>query len=208
MPPEQTLVPVLMPGRYVYEVRRGHDLVAIEDEAFVEDMIRGVRRSPDALNRHEVEARLDPGGFIRTVTVRYNRGPFARNATYEASDDVIRGHLSAGAGRETVSAKLGRMREVDADLLLCKALIIAHVRGRGQARWIGRVATVDPNTLIVASYKQSYRQRDDIGRSWIFEPRMGDAEEIQIDQAGRIVHRRSRDGTETLLTSFAPEPAA
>ncbi len=208
MLPDEAAAPALVPGEYRYEIRRGHDALSMEEETFVAGVIRGVRRTPDGINRHEVEARLDPSGFIKTVAVRYSRGPFARNASYEADDDVIRGYLSAAGGRETVTAKLGRLREVDADLMLCKALIISHVRGRGQARWIGRVATVDPNTLIVASHKQTYRRCDESGRLWTFEPRMGDAEEIQIDEAGRIVRRRARDGTETVLMSFVPEPAA
>jgi len=207
MRPEESSAPGLARGEYRYETLRGHHTLSIEEDTFAAGVIRGVRRSADGLNRHEVEAHLDQQGLIKSVTVRYSRGPFARNAIYEAADDVIRGHLNAAGGRETVVAKLGRMREVDADLMLCKALIISHVRGRGQERWIGRVATVDPNTLMIASYKQTYRRRDESGRLWTFEPRMGDAEEIQIDEAGRIVRRRARDGTETALVSFVAQPA-
>jgi hypothetical protein len=136
--------------------------------------------------------------------VRYSRGPFKRSASYEAAGDLIRGHLIAAGGREEVSCKLGRMREVDADLMLCKALIIAHVRARGQTRWIGRVATIDPNTLVAASPKQTYRRRDEAGRLWIYEPRMGDAEEFELDETGRVTRRRVPDGTETALVSFIP----
>jgi hypothetical protein len=207
MRPEKPSALGLTPGEYRYEISRGHHTLSIEEDMFAAGVIRGVRRTVDGLNRHEVEAHLDQQGLIKTVTVRYSRGPFARNASYEAADDVIRGHVSAVGGRETVVAKLGRMREVDADLMLCKALIISHVRDRGQERWIGRVATVDTNTLIVASYKQTYRRRDEDGRLWTFEPRMGDAEEIQLDEAGRIVRRRARDGTETALVSFVPQSA-
>jgi hypothetical protein len=166
-----------------------------------------VRRTPDGLNRHEVEARLDAGGFIVAVAVRYSRGPFKRSASYEAAGDLIRGHLIAAGGREEVSSKLGRMHEVDADLMLCKALIIAHVRARGQARWIGRVATIDPSTLVAASPKQTYRRRDEAGRLWVFEPRMGDAEEFELDQAGRIIRRRARDAAETTLVRFVAADA-
>jgi hypothetical protein len=189
-------------GEYRYELRRGGELIAIEEETFAAGFIRGVRRTPDGLNRHEVEARLDDGGFIAAVAVRYSRGPFKRNASYEAAGDLIRGHLIAAGGREEVTSKLGRMREVDADLMLFKALIIAHVRARGQARWIGRVAMIDPNTLVAASPKQTYRRRDDAGLLWTFEPRMGDAEEFELDGAGRIVRRRARDAAETTLVSF------
>jgi hypothetical protein len=207
-PEEASAAPRLPPaGEYRYEVRRGRELVAIEEETLAAGRLHGARRTPDGLNRHEVEARLDANGLINAVVVRYRRGPFSRSASYETADDLIRGQLSAVGGRETVSAKLGRMREVDADLLLCKALIIAHVRARGQARWIGRVATVDPNTLMVGSYKQTYRRRDEHGRVWIFEPRMGDTDEIEIDAAGRITRRRARDGIETVLVGFTPERA-
>lgn len=189
-------------GEYRYELRRGGDLIAIEEETLRAGFIRGMRRTADGLNRHEVEARLDASGFIVAVAVRYSRGPFKRSASYEASGDLIRGHLIAAGGREEVISKLGRMHEVDADLMLCKALIIAHVRARGQVRWIGRVAMIDPNTLVAASPKQTYRRRDDAGRLWIFEPRMGDAEEFELDEAGRVVRRSARDAAETTLVSF------
>ena len=194
-------------GEYRYELRRGGELIALEEETLGAEFICGGRRTPDGLNRHEVEARLDPNGFIVAAAVRYSRGPFKRSASYEASGDLIRGHLMAAGGREEVSSKLGRMHEVDADLILCKALIIAHVRARGQARWIGRVATIDPITLVASSPKQTYRRRDETGLLWIFEPRMGDAEEIEIDAAGRVIRRRARDTIETTLVSFAAAAA-
>jgi hypothetical protein len=189
-------------GEYRYELRRDGELFAIEEETLTDGLIRGARRTVDGLNRHEVEARLDADGFIVAVAVRYSRGPFRRSASYEAAGDLIRGYLIAAGGREEVSSKLGRMHEVDADLILCKALIIAHVRAREQARWIGRVALIDPNTLVVSSPKQTYRRRDETGRTWIFEPRMGDAEEFDLDEAGRILRRRARDAAETTLVGF------
>jgi len=189
-------------GEYRYEVRRGNELAAVEEGSLSASSLRGVRYTRDGLNRHEVEARLDAKGFIVAVTVRYTRGPFKRSASYEAIGDLVRGHLMAAGGREEVSSKLGRMREVDADLVLCKALIIAHVRQREQARWIGRVATIDPATLLVTSPKQTYRRADEAGRLWIFEPRMGDQEEIEIDAGGGVVRRRARDGVETTLAAF------
>jgi hypothetical protein len=37
---------------------------------------------------------------------------------------------------------------------------------------------------------------------------MGDSEEIEIDDTGRVLRRRSRDGTETRLSAFiAPDEA-
>jgi len=209
MASEQTIVAAaaLPAGEYRYELRRGGELIAIEEETVAPWFLRGVRHTPGGLNRHEVEARLDAGGFIAAVAVRYSRGPFKRSASYEAAGDLIRGHIIAAGGREEVSSKLGRMREVDADLMLCKALIIAHVRARGQTRWIGRVAMIDPNTLVAASPKQTYRRRDEAGRLWTFEPRMGDAEEFELDEAGRVVLRRARDAAETTLVSFVGSTA-
>ena len=194
-------------GEYRYEIRRGDELAAIEEETLGAGFVRGLRRTLDGRNRHEVEARLDGDGSIAAVAVRYSRGPFKRSASYEAASDLIRGHLIAAGGREEISSKLGRMREVDADLILCKALILAHVRARGQTRWIGRVATIDPNTLVVSSPKQTFYRRDEAERLWIFEPRMGDVEEFELDEAGRVVRRRARDGAVTTLVSFAAAAA-
>ena len=47
-------------GEYRYELRRGGELVAIEEETLGPEVIRGVRRTPDGLNRHEVEGALMP----------------------------------------------------------------------------------------------------------------------------------------------------
>ena len=202
--PSDAAAPAVPYGDYHYELRRAGAPAAIEEGSLSASSLRGVRRTNDGLNRHEVEARLDANGFILALTVRYSRGPFKRSASYEAAGDLIRGHLIAAGGREEVGAKLGRMREIDADLVLCKALIIAHVRRREQTRWIGRVATIDPATLLVTSPKQTYRRADSAGRLWIFEPRMGDQEEIEIDAAGRVVRRRARDGVEMTLAAFEP----
>ena len=57
---------------------------------------------------------------------------------------------------------------------------------------------------MAASPKQTYRRRDEAGRLWIYEPRMGDAEEFELDETGRVVRRRARDGVETALVSFIP----
>jgi hypothetical protein len=194
-------------GRYRYEIRRDGGLIGVEEASFAEQGLRGSRRSSDGLNRYEVESRLD-SGLIAAASVRYERGPFKRSASYEASGDLLRGYLIAAGGREEAGSKLGRMREVDCDLILCKALIVAHVRMRGQTLWIGRVATIDPNTLLVSSPKQTYRRAGDSARLWIFEPRMGDTEQIEIDDAGRVICRRSRDGTEMTLIDFIPSRQA
>jgi hypothetical protein len=69
-------------GEYRYELRRGGELIAIEEETLAGGFIRGVRRTPDGLNRHEAEARLDAGGFIVAVAVRYSRGPSDPRPSY------------------------------------------------------------------------------------------------------------------------------
>jgi hypothetical protein len=188
-------------GEYRYEIRRGGQVVAIEEERFDGSRIVGVRSTPDGSNRHEVEAELGPDGTVQRVNVRYARGPFTRNATYEAAEDFLRGIVSAVAGRNAITAKLGRYREVDADLVVFRALTIAHVRGRGHARWTGRVATIDPATLVAASHKQSARAADATLLKWIYEPRMGDSEEIELDADGRILRRRDNRGTEAVLVA-------
>ncbi|HYB92170.1 MAG TPA: hypothetical protein VEC38_14130 [Candidatus Binataceae bacterium] len=192
---------ILAQGEYRYEIRRAGDLIAIEEERVEPRKLSGVRRSPDGANRHEVRADLDDEERVLKVTVRYERGPFARMATYEASGEFLRGRVSALAGSNDVTVKLGRFREIDADLVLFRALTIGHIRARGEERWTGRVATIDPNTLVATLQKQSCRRRDGAGRLWVYEPRMGDVEEIEIDADGRIVRRRDSRGTETVLIS-------
>jgi len=194
---------ILAQGDYRYEIRRSGELLAIEEERVDGRKLSGIRRSPDGANRHEVEAELDDEDRIWKVAVRYARGPFTRTASYEAVGEFLRGSVSALAGSNDVAAKLGRFREVDADLVLFRALTIAHVWARGQARWTGRVAAIDPNTLVAASQKQSCRRRDGEGRLWEYELRMGDSEEIEIDAAGRIVRRRDSRATDTVLISAA-----
>ena len=186
-------------GEYRYEIRRGGQLVATDEERFDGARISGVRSTRDGSNRHEVEAELAADGTVRRVSVRYARGPFTRNATYETAEDFLRGIVSAVAGRNAITAKLGRFREVDADLVLFRALTIAHLRARGHTRWTGRVAMIDPATLVAASHKQSARAADASLLKWIYEPRMGDSEEIELDAEGRILRRRDNRGTETIL---------
>jgi len=90
---------------------------------------------------------------------------------------------------------------VDADMVIFRALTIAHIRERGQTRWTGRVAAIDPNTLVAATSKQSCRQRGNDPHVWIYEPRMGDSEEIEIDDSGLVIRRRDSRGIETVLVS-------
>jgi hypothetical protein len=177
-------------GEYRYEIRRGGEIVAYEEERLERGHLTGVRRSRDGTNRHEVEADLDADGLVRRIVVRYARGPFTRSATYEAAEDFLRGNVGAVAGRQAVTAKLGRFREVDGGLVLFRALILAHIRARRQRHWTGRVAMIDPSSLVAVSQKHSARQRDPAGRIWVYEPGMGDSEEIEIDTDGRIVRGR------------------
>ena len=188
-------------GDFRYEIRRAGVLIAVETESLAWGMVRGTRRPASGSNVYEVEAELDEAGLVRRVAVGYSRGPFTRNAAYESADSFLRGYISAGGSRNDLSTKLGRYGEVDADLVIFRALTIAHTRERGQTRWTGRIAAIDANTLVAATSKQSCRQRGNDPHLWIYEPRMGDAEEIEIDDSGIVLRRRDSRGVETVLVS-------
>jgi hypothetical protein len=188
-------------GDFRYEILRAGELIAVETESLAWGMIRGTRRPASGSNVYQVEAELDEAGLVRRVAVSYNRGPFTRNASYESIDSFLRGNISAGGSRNEMTTKLGRYGEVDADLVIFRALTIAHIRARGQTRWTGRIAAIDPNTLVAATSKQSCRQRGSDPRLWIYEPRMGDSEDIEIDDSGLVVRRRDSRGVESVLIS-------
>lgn len=190
---------ILPAGDLRYEIRRAGAIVAIEDSSFDGHRIAGKRRFADNANRYQATAELAEDSSIARITLSYSRGPFNRTASYEAAGDFLRGQI----GRNAVTAKLGRLREIDADLVIFRALIIARVRARGQVRWTGRVATIDPATLVADSNKQSARCTDSAGLRWIYEARMGDREEIELDAAGRIVARRDDRGVEAILIDAA-----
>jgi hypothetical protein len=194
---------LIAPGAYRYEIRRGGAVIALEEDRFANGVITGLRRTVDGANLHEVEALLDAEERVQRVSVRYNRGLFKRTAVYDAADDTLRGSVSAVAGHNEVVVKLGRFREIDADLVLFRALILAHVRARGQLRWTGRVAIIDPNTLVAAALKQNCRQTDQAGMRWAWEARMGDSDEVELDAEGKIVRQRDSWGVEKLLVDFA-----
>jgi len=191
-------------GDFRYEIRRAGELIATEEESLAAGKIRGVRHPASGSNVYEVEAELDPDSLVRRVVVRYSRGPFVRNATYESSDDFLRGNVSAMGSRNNLTTKLGRYREVDADLVIFRALTIAHIRARGQSRWTGRIAAIDVNTLVAATSKQTCRQRGNDPHVWIYEPRMGDSEEITIDDSGCVLRRHDARGIDTILVSRTP----
>jgi len=186
-------------GEYRYEIRRAGEVVAIEETSFDGRKIAGWRRSPDGSNRNEVEAEISAEGLVHRLNLRYARGPFSRSAIYEAAEDFLRGSVTALGGRNIITAKLGRFREIDADFVLFRALTIAHLRARGQTRWTGRVAAIDPATLVASSHKQSARASGAL--TWSYEARMGDSEEIEIDAAGRILSRRDDRGGRTVLVA-------
>lgn len=190
-------------GEYLYEIRRGADLIATEDDRFSGIEISGIRRFVGSSDSFEATATLDESWMVARVTARYSRGPFSRSAGYEANNDFLRGTVSAMGSRTVETAKLGRYREIDCGLVLFKALMIAHTRERGQSRWTSRVATIDPSTLTAQTHKKTCRRKDGQDRIFIYEPRMGDAEEIEIDEAGRIVRIVDNTGNRIALKSFA-----
>jgi hypothetical protein len=187
-------------GHYLYEIRLDGELVAIEDTHFDPAMIVASRRSADGLSRHTVEVALNADHRVSRVILSYSSSLFTRKASYEAVEDNLRGRISGVAGLNEVVVGLGRFREIDAaGFLVFRALIIGHVRLRGDERWTGRVAVINPNTLAAASVKQNCARRNHSEHLWIYEPRMGDAEQIELDQAGRILRRRdNRGGTAEL----------
>ena len=186
-------------GEYRYEIRRAGETLAREETTFESGKISGWRQSLQGNNRNEVEAEITSQGLVVRVRLRYVRGPFSRTASYETGDDFLRGSVSALGGRNAITVKLGRFHEVSPDFLLFRALTLAHVRERRQTRWTGRVVTIDSATLVAASNKQSARATDNGGLRWIYEPRMGDLEEIEIDPLGRVLRRRDNRGGEAAL---------
>jgi hypothetical protein len=199
---------ILPEGEYRYEKRRHGEVIETEDAVFAGGAIRGIRRSGDGTNSLKVEAALGEDFAVKRVRISYSRGFFKRDAVYEAAEETLRGSVSAMAGRNEIIVKLGRLREIDAELTLFRALLIARVRARGTSRWTGRVAVIDAATLVASSPKQSCRALDDSGLRWIYEARMGDSETIALDSEGRVIERRASDGTLTRLSSFVPnEPS-
>jgi hypothetical protein len=187
-------------GNHSYEIRLGDELAAFEESRFEPAMIAASRRSADGLSRHQVEAALNAEGRVCRVTLSYASSLFTRKASYEAVEDNLRGRISGLAGRNEILVKLGRFREIDAaGFVIFRALIIGHVRVRGDERWTGRVAVIDPNTLAAASVKQNCMRRNGSEHSWIYEPGMGEQEQIELDEAGRIVRRRDNRGVSAVL---------
>lgn len=191
---------IIPEGEYVYEIRERAVVLATERIQVAAEHINGVRRATQAAeNRYEVEATLDGDGLVRSIRLRYARGPFSRSASYEAGAESLQGVITALGGRNTLEVKLGRFREIDAGLVIFKALLIAHVRARGQSRWTARVALIDPATLVARSIKQSVYQLESDPRQWLFEPAIGERETIVLDDAGRILSHTSRTGISTVL---------
>jgi hypothetical protein len=189
-------------GNCSYEVRLRGELIAFEDSRYDAALIVAARRSADGLSRHQVEAALDAKHRICRLTLSYSSSLFTRKASYDAVEDDLRGRVSGLAGRNEIAVKLGRFREVDAaGFIIFRALIIDHVRERGNAHWTGRVAIIDPNTLVAASVKHNCARRENSENCWIYEPRMGDKEQIDLDQAGRILRRSDNRGITAELIS-------
>jgi hypothetical protein len=192
-------------GEYHYEITRGGDPVGIEEDRFWRGELSGIRRFAGSSDSFEATATLDENGMVARVTARYTRGPFSRSANYEANNEFIRGTVSAMGGRTVETAKLGRYREVDCGLVLFKALMIAHMRERGQTRWTSRVASIDPSTLVAQTHKKTLHRKDAHDRVFIYEPRMGDSEEMEIDELGRIVRIDDNSGNRIILKTHTAE---
>ncbi len=187
-------------GEYVYEIRDRATVLAVEKIQVGAGAVKGLRYSSEiGQNRYEVDAALDQQGLVQSIRLRYVRGPFSRSATYEAGAQTLHGVVTAMGGRNTLEVKLGRFREIDGGLIIFKALLIAHVRSRGQTRWTARVAVIDPATLVAKSIKQSLYQVESEPLKWLFEPEIGERETIVLDATGRILSHTTRTGTSTVL---------
>jgi hypothetical protein len=197
---------ILPAGSYSYEIRHDGELLAFEESRLEGTTIIAARRSADGLSHNRVEAALDAELRVCRLTLSYSSSLFTRKATYEALEDNLRGRISAMAGHNELVVKLGRFREIDAaGFLVFRALIVGHMRRRGENRWTGRVAVIDANTLAAASIKQNCARRDGSQYEWIYEPRMGDTEQIELDEAGRIIHRHDNRGiTADLVATVEP----
>lgn len=189
-------------GNYVYEIRRDSELIATEESRLEEHKLTGQRTSRDGTNVHRVVATIDADSQIKRIESRYERGPFARSAIYELSGEILRGTLVAMGSRDAVETRLGRFREIDADLLLFKALIIAHIAARGLERYTGRVAKIDSATLVASSQKLTYFRDPRSPTKWIIETLIGDREQLELDPEGRIRRRVDSRRAETVLTAF------
>lgn len=189
-------------GNYRYEIRRGGVVIALEEAHIDEQSIDVARRSNDGMTTQHATATLDGEGRIGELSLRYSSALFKRDARYRADGENLRGSISAMAGRDEILIKLGRFGEIEVGgITAFRELILAHARARGQSRWTGRVAVIDPSTLAAASIKQSCRLSP-VGNLWIYEARMGETEEIELDESGRIVRRRASDGLESRLIGF------
>lgn len=197
---------MLLPeGEYRYEVTRAGSLFAIEQARVRDRRIEAARESVDRLTRLQVAAELDQEGRVSTIDLRYASSFFNRDAHYRADGENLRGNVSAMAGRNEIVIKLGRFGEIEAaGLTIFRGLLLARVRARGQPRWTGRVAVIDPGTLAVASIKQTCRKNLS-GEGWIYEARMGDTEEIELNADGAIIRSRDSRGDERRLASFEPK---
>lgn len=177
-------------------------LIGVEESRLEKGKLSGRRVSADGANVHRVVATIDAESQIERIESSYARGPFARSVIYELSGELLSGTLVAMGSRDTVSTKLGRFKEIDADLLLFKALIIAHISARGLDRYTGRVALIDSATLVASSPKLTYFRYPNSPTRWTVETLLGDREQLETDPQGRIIKREDRLRVETVLTHF------
>jgi hypothetical protein len=189
-------------GDSFYEIRDRGEIAAFERSHLEGNRIIASRRSADGLSNHQLEATLDPDQCVARLVLHYSSSLFTRKASYEAVGDDFRGRISGVTGSNQIAVKLGRFREVEvAGFVIFRTLLIHHLRARGQSRWTGRVALIDANTLAAASIKQTCIQTATLADSWTYEAQMGDREEIELDDTGRILRCRSSRGLVAELTA-------
>jgi hypothetical protein len=182
-------------GDSFYEIRDRGEIAAFERSHLEGNRLSASRRSADGLRNHQLEATLDPEQCVARLALQYSSSLFTRRASYEAVGDDFRGRIIGVAGNNEIMVKLGRFREVEVvGFVIFRALLIHHVRTRQQTRWTGRIASIDPNTLAAASIKQTCIQAARSANSWTYEAQMGDREEVELDDTGRILRCRSSRG--------------
>jgi hypothetical protein len=191
-------------GNYSYQIRQNGVATATEQAQVSESALSVTRCAIDGLTTHQADATLDAEAKIEKISLRYASPLFRRDARYWSDRESLRGSISAVAGRNEIVLKLGRFGEIEAaGMTAFRMLILAHARERGQPRWTGRVAIIDLNTLAAQTQKHTCR----IGgssRTWIYEARMGEVEEVELDEGGRILSQRDNAGLTISLLSFEP----
>ncbi len=181
-------------GEYRYQITFHGEIVAYELAWVSSGRVLSRREAVGTKDFYQVEAQLDPQGNIIEAQASSLSGLFTRSARYRVVNDVVEGSVRGVSAITPLEIGLGRFREIDFDMAVFKALVISHLEQRGAEQWTGRVATVDPVTLVMRLVKHSYSRIGRAERIWRFEPAIGEIELIELDSEGRLVRREDEKG--------------